>query len=259
MNFVNYEPIELTNEDLTTTQQPDYNSLDPGDAFSPYNFSLFTDNLSNGVRDAVQYVYRYLNLEEPESEEIDEETKEKESKKQEESKKEESGTESVIKPVKGKHPGYMSDKHKFARTLLSTYKRVLKKRGIDQEYAYVLTASAIMESGWGKSLSAPYNYGGVMASSKVPHTRSWTKNYRNGRLISEYSNFRNFSSMEDYCNYVVDLMNKKRYKLFDKYSPHDPVTAWYNILKSGYGGTNDEGQRKYARSVGSIVNQLKKY
>lgn len=42
-----------------------------------------------------------------------------------------------------------------------------------------------------------------------------TKEYINGQLISTKSNFRDFSSLKDYVNYKVSLLNNNRYKAFD--------------------------------------------
>lgn len=162
-----------------------------------------------------------------------------------------------VKEKGEKLPGYYTSKKKFAADLLNTYKQVLKEHGLDPEYAYVFTASAVVESGWGKSLSAPYNYGGVMNFTDNNYTISETVNYKNGQDVTEYSKFRNFNSMKDYCNYMVKLMKGKTYKAFERYSPKDPINMWYGVLKSGYGGKDDAHKWNYATEVGMIINQIK--
>lgn len=246
-----FNPLTFSNTSLSEDEEPYNQIVDLPTAVDPFGLYNF------GANGAVDRVIINYEDEDEDEEEGDGEIEQKQEQKQEY----EQNTEEITVPkVEGKHPGYINDKNTFAKLMLSAYKKELKKKGLDPEYAYTLTASAIIESGWGKSLSAPYNYGGVMASKSAPHTRSWTKNYRNGKLVAEYSNFRNFKSINDYCRFVINLLDKKGglYEAFDKYSPHDPFTMWYNVLKSGYGGTDDEGKRGYASDVNKIVKDLKR-
>ena len=50
--------------------------------------------------------------------------------------------------------------------MFRTYQKVLKDRGLDPEWAYILTASASIESAYGNKLGAHYNYGGVKVTDK---------------------------------------------------------------------------------------------
>lgn len=151
--------------------------------------------------------------------------------------------------------GKFTDKKQFIKALTSTYKEVLKEQGLDPGYAYILTASAAMESGWGRAVSGTFNYGGVKAKTgSVKSTIDWV----NGKYIRRNQTFRDFSSIKDYCTYVVNLLQNKRYQAFNAYSAYEPLKFWRHVLDAGYGGGDAAGKNKYMDSIRIIYNLIKK-
>lgn len=149
--------------------------------------------------------------------------------------------------------GTFSSRKDFVRTLNSTYREVLKEHGLDPDYSYILTSSAAMESGWGKNVSGTFNYGGVKGKSgTVKSTIDWV----NGQYIRRNQTFRNFSSVKDYCNYVVNLLSNRRYNAFNSYSSSNPLTLWRHVLDAGYGGGDSAGKDNYMKSISSIYNTV---
>lgn len=149
--------------------------------------------------------------------------------------------------------GSFSSRKDFVQTLNSTYKQVLKEHGLDPNYSYILTSSAALESGWGKNVSGTFNYGGV--KGKTGTVKS-TIDYVNGQYIRRNQTFRNFSSVKDYCNYVVNLLSNTRYNAFDSYSSSNPLALWRHVLDAGYGGGDKTGKDKYMNSISSIYNTV---
>lgn len=148
---------------------------------------------------------------------------------------------------------FNNNKKDFARTLNSTYRQVLKEHGLDPNYSYILTSSAAIESGWGKHISGDFNYGGVKAKSGTVQS---TVDYVNGRYVRRNQTFRNFSSIKDYCNFVVNLLQNKRYNAFNTHSASSPLAFWRHVLDAGYGGGDKAGKDRYMNSVRSIYNTI---
>lgn len=157
----------------------------------------------------------------------------------------------------------------FHKTMFNAYQKTLTERGIDPEWAYILTASASIESAYGHSLGAHYNYGGVKVTDGqrkkgIPHmwsmTPDWLKD-ENGNLYIKrrMQPFRAYSSIEDYCNRVITLLSNSRYNMFNRYNPHEYVKTWYHILDSGYAKSDYNNQMKYARTLGDRVQTIKKH
>lgn len=149
--------------------------------------------------------------------------------------------------------GTFSSRKDFVQTLNSTYRQVLREHGLDPDYSYILTSSAAMESGWGKKVSGTFNYGGVKGKTgSVKSTIDWI----NGQYIRRNQTFRNFSSVKDYCNYVVNLLSNKRYNAFNSFSPSNPLALWRHVLDAGYGGGDSAGKDSYMRSISSIYDKV---
>lgn len=149
--------------------------------------------------------------------------------------------------------GRFTNKSNFIKTLNATYQQVLQERGLDPRYSYILTASAAMESGWGKHVSGNYNYGGVKAKQG---SVKMTTDYVNGKYVRRYQTFRNYTSVRDYCNYVITLLSNKRYNAFNTYSANEPMKFWRHVLDAGYGGGDNAGKNRYMNSMQKIYNDI---
>lgn len=149
--------------------------------------------------------------------------------------------------------GTFSSRKEFVRTLNNTYRDVLREHGLNPDYSYILTSSAAMESGWGTKVSGTFNYGGVKGKTgSVKSTIDWV----DGKYIRRNQTFRNFSSVRDYCNYVVNLLSNRRYNAFNQYSPSNPLALWRHVLDAGYGGGDTLGKNNYTRSISSIYDTV---
>ena len=145
----------------------------------------------------------------------------------------------------------------FANTLVTEYKKVLSEKGLDPFYAYILTAQAAFESGWGKHQAGLNNFGGI--KSKVGSAKK-TKEYDpNKGYYSTIQTFKDFNSITDYCRYVVNLLNKPMYNAFNKYAANAPHSFIRGIVDSGYATVKGEEARKYTDKVASIYNTILNY
>lgn len=168
-------------------------------------------------------------------------------------KTEEQNTDTV--EVKSTNTGKFNNHKDFTNALVGTYKQVLKEAGLDPNYAYALTASAALESGWGTKVSGTYNYGGVKA--KKGSTKS-TIDYVNGRYIRRNQVFRDFKSVKDYCNYMVNtLLSNSRYRAFATYPASKPMEFWRHVLDAGYGGGDTAGKNRYMNAFSKIYNMIR--
>lgn len=155
----------------------------------------------------------------------------------------------------GGYDGTFYDRSQFVQTLTNTYKEVLTERGLDPDYAYILTASAAMESGWGTKVSGKFNYGGVKAKTGTVKS---TVDYVNGQYIRRNQTFRDFTSVRDYCNYVITLLQNKRYNAFNTFSASKPFQFWRHVLDAGYGGGDTANKNSYMDSVRKIYSMIKR-
>lgn len=169
----------------------------------------------------------------------------------------------------GTSSGKFSNRNDFIRALNAGYRRALSNKGLDPNYSYVLTAQAAWESGWGKHLAGNFNFGGIKISDKEAREhperarRAMTTDWSKERgYFKHYQNFRNFSSIEDYCNFRVNLLSNKRYNAFNSVDSSNPYSFVFHILSKGYG--SDYGgpeSRKYVASVmknyNTVINTLK--
>ncbi len=165
--------------------------------------------------------------------------------------------------------GRFNNREDFIRTLNAGYRRALSSKGLDPNYSYILTAQAAMESGWGKHLAGKYNFGGVKISDReaIEHperaNRALTTDWNINRgYFRHYQNFRNFSSIDDYCNYRINLLSNNRYNAFNSVGVENPYNFVFHILSKGYG--SDYGgpeSRKYVASVmknyNTVLNTLR--
>lgn len=102
---------------------------------------------------------------------------------------------------------------------------------MDPDWAPMLVASASIESTWGTKPSGSFNYGGVKVTDSqikngVSYTMRSTIDYVPGKgNIRRDQPFRNFRSVDDYCDYMVKwLKSSGRYgSAFNKYSASQPM------------------------------------
>lgn len=160
--------------------------------------------------------------------------------------------------------GKFSNKSDFIKALNNGFRKALSNKGLDPNYSYVLTAQEALESGWGKHLAGNFNFGGIKITDKEARehperarramTTDWSKEKG---YFRHYQNFRNFSSIEDYCNYRVNLLSNKRYNAFNSVDSSNPYSFVFHILSKGYG--SDYGgpeSRKYVASVMKNYNTV---
>lgn len=155
---------------------------------------------------------------------------------------------------------HFSTRKEFAETLVKNYKQALLKHNLDPNYAYILTAQAAIESGWGNSQSGKYNFGGIKAGKNTPGTYKTTTDWSPTKgYYKNVAKFRDFESIQDYCNFKIDLLSGKRYNVFSQYGPSQPYSFVFHLLKKGYGGDNGgPGSVKYARDAESIYKSILK-
>lgn len=151
-----------------------------------------------------------------------------------------------------------SSKKEFARTLVSGYMRALSANNLDPNYAYILTAQAAIESGWGNKQSGKFNFGGIKAGKNTPGTYKSTTEWSPTKgYYKSVEKFRDFSSIDDYCNYRIQLLSNRRYNVFNQFKASQSYDIVYHMLKKGYG--SDRGgpkSRRYARDAQSICNSI---
>ena len=160
--------------------------------------------------------------------------------------------------------GKFSNKKDFIKALNDGYRKALSNNGLNPDYSYVLTAQAAMESGWGKHLAGKFNFGGIKISDKEAQkhpekaNRTLTTDWDASRgYFKHYQNFRNFSSIEDYCNFRIKLLSNSNYNVFNTVAVTDPYNFVFHILKRGYG--SDYGgpkSRKYAADIVKNYNTV---
>lgn len=151
-----------------------------------------------------------------------------------------------------------STRKEFAETLTASYKRALSQHNLDPNYAYILTAQAAIESGWGRKQSGKYNFGGIKAGKNQPGTYKTTTDWSPTRgYYRNVQKFRDFTSIDDYCNFRIKLLGNSRYNIFNQFSPNQPYDIVYHMLKKGYGSDNGgSASVKYARDASKIYNSI---
>lgn len=156
-------------------------------------------------------------------------------------------TSSGSKPTSTKIRKF-KNKHEFVSTMRPIYKKVLREKGLDENYADYLIAQDAHESGWGNHQAGTFNFGGIKAMGKYKGTGSvkYTKEYVNGKYVTVKQEFRNFKDPEDYARYHVNLLNGPRYRAFNG-------NFIDNVINGGYATDN---KIKYKNSLQSIYNSV---
>lgn len=103
-----------------------------------------------------------------------------------------------------------SSKEEFSKTMTPIYEKLLKQKGLNPAFAKALVAQDGLESAWGQKPSGSFNYGGIKGKGTVKNTREVI----NGKDIRLNQEFRDFSSLEDYANFKINLLNNNRYRAF---------------------------------------------
>lgn len=104
-----------------------------------------------------------------------------------------------------------SSKDDFKNTMLPIYENILLSKGLNPKFAKSLVAQDGLESAWGSRPSGDNNFGGIKGKGSIKKTREVI----NGEDVFINQEFKDFSSLEDYAEYKVNLLNGKRYKAFD--------------------------------------------
>lgn len=153
-----------------------------------------------------------------------------------------------------------SSRKDFAQTMIAGYRRALAKRNLDPQYAYILTAQSAIESGWGEHQSGKFNFGGIKAGKSTSGTYKKTKEWSPTKgYYHSVEKFRDFTSIDDYCDYRIGLLSNSRYNVFNQFQPNQAYAIVYHMLKKGYG--SDRGGKasvKYANDASQIYNSLLK-
>lgn len=130
--------------------------------------------------------------------------------------------------------GKFNNHIEFIKTLNQEYQKALKNRGLDPNYSYILVAQDAEESGWGQHVAGDFNYGGIKSDSGK---KKKTFEYINGTKTRVFDSFKNFNSIQDYCNYKIDLLSNDRYNAFSSVDANNPYQFIQHINDSGYSTT----------------------
>lgn len=142
----------------------------------------------------------------------------------------------------------------FARVLTANYRKALVKKGLDPNFAPILTAQAALESGWGKHLAGAYNYGGI--KSKTGTTLKTREYSKEKGYYNTTATFRNFKSIEDYCDYRVSLLSNSRYNVFKQFNPTQVSKILTHVVNKGYATAPAS---KYVPTAVNCYNKVIKY
>lgn len=141
----------------------------------------------------------------------------------------------------------------FVQTLNQHYQEALRSRGLDPNYSYILVAQDANESGWGTSPAGNFNYGGI--KSKTGKKKK-TSEYINGVKTTVYDSFRDFASIQDYCNYKVSLLSNNRYNAFSQVPSSEPGRFLRHINDSGYSTSPSNTYVPYIMGIYKTVKKL---
>lgn len=145
------------------------------------------------------------------------------------------------------HPDTIfTDKSQFVKTLNNVYRKVLQQRGIDPNFAPMLVAQDVLESGWGKKPKGKYNYGNISAGDKG-----------HGYVAVGTHKFTNYASLTDYANAKIDLLSRDRYKFFSTFKASSNVATSMQVLADkGYCPRSPQYGQKVAQVYDSVIKQL---
>lgn len=133
----------------------------------------------------------------------------------------------------------------FVKTITPIYRQKLQERGLDPEYALMLVAQDVVETAYGKYLKGNYNYGNITTAGKDWHNRTGNRFWKD------------FASMEDYVSYKIDYLSRKRYKLFQTFSPKSKVSVvMQTIANRGYDPGNPGYGNKVQKAYDKIIKQV---
>ena len=152
-------------------------------------------------------------------------------------------------PINGKFNTHRD----FVQTLNKNYQIALRNKGLDPNYSYILVAQDANESGWGQHLAGTFNYGGIKGKTG---SRKKTFEHINGRKVIIYDTFRNFNSIQDYCNYKINLLSNNRYKAFSTVSANSPSEFIRHINDSGYSTSPSNTYVPYIMGIYRTVRRL---
>lgn len=138
-----------------------------------------------------------------------------------------------------------SDKTDFKNTMLNVYTKILNENGIDTSFAKSLVAQDALESNWGKSAGGVNNFGGIKGKGTISRTREVI----NGKDVYINDSFRDFSSLEEYARYKVNLLNNNRYRAFD-----GDVSDFSRRVASGGYATDP----RYREILDKVIKSVKK-
>lgn len=131
--------------------------------------------------------------------------------------------------------GKFNNRNEFIKALNDGYRRALSKMGLDPNYSYILTAQAALESNWGKNVAGNFNFGGVKATGSQKGSYKTTKEYSSSKgYYTIKDRFRDFKSIDDYCEARIELLSNKRYNIFNQFSFNNPQGIITHMLKKGY-------------------------
>lgn len=150
-----------------------------------------------------------------------------------------------------------SDNDKFVRTIYKLIKEECINRGYNQCVSIAITAQAILESGYGKSvLSSKYhNYFGMKCGSywKGKSVSMSTKEeYEVGTLTTIKDNFRVYDSMEEGVKGYFDFINTKRYSNLKEATSYKEYIML--IKADGYATSS-----KYVDNVTKIADKVAEF
>ena len=136
------------------------------------------------------------------------------------------------KKTESKNGKIYTNPQDFVKDMTEAYTKALTARGISTDYAKMLVAQDALESNWGKSsLAKDFNFGGIKAVKGAPFVEKETKEYDSKKgMHRTKSKFRKFNSLDDYVNYKIDLLSRKRYQAFTG----NPSQFYSRIKAGGY-------------------------
>lgn len=110
---------------------------------------------------------------------------------------------------------FFKDRTEFKDTMISLYEKILAEKGLNPAFAKSLYGQDKLEASVsGNKRAGKYNLGGIKETRKGKGTISNTREVINGKDVYIDDSFRDFSSLEDYARYKVNLLNNSRYKAF---------------------------------------------
>lgn len=118
--------------------------------------------------------------------------------------------------------------------------RLISQHGYSEGTANLLTSVMIHETGWGKHVAAPNNYGGLSTSNWTPYARP----------ANEGGYYQAFDSPEEFTDEWVNQVWRHYSRVHEI---TDPTEFAYYMKANGY---YDDSPEKYAHSLVGIMNDL---